>query len=53
MIRKRAMVEKHIQIAKACVKKAKKQKRSNRIKLWIHLAEKQIEKAEQYIKFIN
>ena len=52
MLRRKAMTEKHIQIARSCVKKAKTVKRRDHRKYWLHLAEKQLEQAEVYAETI-
>lgn len=53
MIRKKAMAKKHIQISKACVKKAKRSKRSERRKFWLDMAKKQVNAAENYIEHMS
>lgn len=52
MLKKKAMTEKHIQIARNCVRKAKAAKRRERRKYWLNLATHQLKQAEVYAEVI-
>ena len=53
MLRRRQMMKKHIQMSRACIKKAKQCSRQKRKRFYMRLAEGQLKQAEIYAETLE